>query len=521
MANAPNSYAQSAAPAPLTGLPLAIASIALAMGTFMQVLDSTIANVSLPTIAGSLGVASDQGTWVITSFAVANGISVPLTGWLMGRFGIVKTFVSAVALFTLASFLCGLAWNLESLVAFRIFQGAVSGPLIPGSQALLLMIFPPNKRSSALAVWSMTTLVAPICGPILGGFISDNISWRWIFLINVPIGIGCSYLCWQFMKSRETATFARKIDVVGFSLLVFWVGALQIMLDTGKDADWFNSPIIVIETLSAIIGFVAWVIWTVYEKNPIVDLSLFKSRNFTFGVIALCVAYAVFFGNNLLLPIWLQTDMGYIATWAGLAAAPSGLVAVILTPFAAKLLSKYDARILATFSMVAFSLSFYLRSLYSPDADFIAITIPMFVMGAAMSTFFIAMTTIAFNGIKPHQMPMASGLSNFARIVMGSFAASLTTTIWANGQANSQTRLSEIMGAFGTPFAHTIDKLRAVGLSQAQAAMVVGNQVAGQALMESTLQFFKVSAFVILLLIPLIWVTKKSMSDGAAPPPAD
>jgi DHA2 family multidrug resistance protein len=305
---------QAAGPPPMTGILLAVTSIALALGTFMQVLDGTIANVSIPTIAGNLGVSSSQGTWVITAFAVANGVSVPLTGWLMGRYGVVKTFVASVILFTIASLLCGLSWNLESLILFRILQGAVSGPMIPGSQALLIMIFPPNKRGTALAIWSMTTLVAPICGPILGGYISDNFSWPWIFLINIPVGILCGVICWRNMASRETPTRKLPIDRTGFMLLLVWVGALQVMLDTGKEADWFASPAIVVELCIAIIGFIAWVIWELNEKHPIVDLSLFKSSNFVIGTIVFCLAYAVFFGNNLLLPLWLQTRMGYIAT---------------------------------------------------------------------------------------------------------------------------------------------------------------------------------------------------------------
>src|SRR4051812_44671583 len=243
MANA----AAPAMPPPMSGGLLAITSIALALGTFMQVLDTTIANVSLPTIAGNLGVSADQGTWVVTAFAVANGASVPLTGWLMGRYGVVKTFVGSVVLFTIASFLCGISWNLPSLIAFRILQGAVSGPMIPGSQALLIMIFPAARRGTALAIWSMTTLVAPICGPILGGYISDNISWPWIFLINLPVGVLCAVICRRNMASRETPTRKLPIDRTGFMLLLVWVGALQVMLDTGKEADWFSSPAIVVE----------------------------------------------------------------------------------------------------------------------------------------------------------------------------------------------------------------------------------------------------------------------------------
>src|SRR5580698_5938335 len=238
----PASPGPSAAPAPLQGGQLALISLALALGTFMQVLDSTIANVSIPTISGNLGVSSDQGTWIITLFAMSNGVSVPLTGWLMGRYGVVRTFVVSVLAFTLASFLCGIAWNLPVLIAFRILQGAVSGPMIPGSQALLISIFAPQKRATALGIWSITTLVAPILGPILGGYISDNFHWGWIFLINVPVGLIVTFLCWTNLSGRETPTRRLPIDTVGLGLLVIWVGSLQIMLDTGKDADWFSSP---------------------------------------------------------------------------------------------------------------------------------------------------------------------------------------------------------------------------------------------------------------------------------------
>src|SRR5215831_12157216 len=250
----------------MRGKPLALTALALALGTFMQVLDMTTANVSLPTIAGTLGTSADQGTWIITSFAIANGISVPLTGWLMQRFGVVRTFIASVAAFTLASLLCGLAWNLEWLIAFRVLQGAVSGPIIPGSQALLLMLFPPARKGMALALWSMTTLVAPICGPIFGGWISDNATWPWIFYINLPVGIFAAGVCWYYLRNRETPTRKLPIDTVGLGLLVVWVGALQIMLDKGKNEDWFESPAIVVLTVVAAIAFVAWLIWELTEK---------------------------------------------------------------------------------------------------------------------------------------------------------------------------------------------------------------------------------------------------------------
>jgi DHA2 family multidrug resistance protein len=510
-----------AMPAPMTGALLAVTSIALALGTFMQVLDSTIANVSIPTIAGNLGVSTSQGTWVITSFAVANGVSVPLTAWLMMRYGVVKTFVGSVVLFTIASFLCGVSWNLPSLIIFRVLQGAVSGPMIPGSQALLIMIFPPKQRGTALAIWSMTTLVAPITGPILGGYISDNISWPWIFLINLPVGIICSVICWRNMRSRETPTRVVPIDRTGFFLLLTWVGALQVVLDTGKDADWFNSSAIVVEAIIAAIGFVAWLIWELNEENPIVDLTLMKSRNFVIATIVSCVGFALFFGANLLQPLWLQTHMGYIATWAGLVAAPSGVVAVFLTPFAARLMNRVDARWTASVSLAAFALSFFLRSRFTTDVDFYGLVIPSLVQGVAMSTFFVSMVTLTLNGVPGHQVPQASGLYNFARITAGSFAASLVSTIWDNSATLHQSRLGEVMGAGDPTFTAALGKLQGVGLSMTQAVGAVTNQVTNQAYLLATDDIFRVASGLMVLLIPCVWLTKRAMGAGGAHAAAD
>jgi DHA2 family multidrug resistance protein len=516
-----NTGTAPAMPAPMTGGLLAITSIALALGTFMQVLDSTIANVSIPTIAGNLGVSTSQGTWVITSFAVANGVSVPLTGWLMMRYGVVKTFVGSVALFTIASFLCGVSWNLPSLIVFRVLQGAVSGPMIPGSQALLIMIFPPKQRGTALAIWSMTTLVAPICGPILGGYISDNISWPWIFLINLPVGLVCSLLCWRNMKSRETPTRVVPIDRTGFFLLLTWVGALQVMLDTGKDADWFNSSAIVVEVLIAAVAFVAWLIWELNEENPIVDLSLMKSRNFVIATTISCVGFALFFGANLLQPLWLQTRMGYIATWAGLVAAPSGVVAVFLTPFAARLMNRVDARWTASLSLVAFAASFFLRSRFTTDVDFYALVVPSLVQGVAMSTFFVSMVTLTLNGVPGNQVPQASGLYNFARLTAGSFAASMVSTVWDQTATLHQSRLAEVMGSTDPAFTATLGKLQGVGMSMTQAVGAVTNQVTNQAYLLATDQIFRVAGVLMVLLIPCVWLTKRALGAGAAHAAAD
>ena len=299
-------------------------------------------------------------------------------------------------------------------------------------------------------------------------------------------------------------------------LLLVWVGALQIMLDTGKDADWFSSPAIVVETLVAIIGFVAWLIWELNEEHPIVDLSIFRSRNFALGTLVFCIAYALFFGTNLLQPLWLQTHMGYIATWAGLVAAPSGVVAVLLTPFVARLMRRVDARWTASLSLLAFAASFYMRSGFTPDVNFASLVWPMLVQGVAMSAFFVSMITLSLNGVEGAKIPSASGLSNFARITAGSFAASLTTTIWDRSESLHQTRLAETMGATDPAWLINLHRLEQAGFSFQQAVGAIGRQVVDQAYLLSTLDFFRVSAWLALLLVPFIWLTNRARGSGAA-----
>jgi DHA2 family multidrug resistance protein len=505
-----------AAPA-LSGSTKAITALALALGTFMQVLDTSIANVSIPTIAGNLGVSSDQGTWVITSFAVANGVSVPLTGWLMQRFGVVRTFVLSVMLFTAASLLCGVAWSLPSLIAFRVLQGAVSGPMIPGSQALLINIFGPAKRGTALAIWSMTTLVAPIAGPILGGYISDNYIWPWIFFINIPVGIFCAFICWNNLKGAETPTRKIPIDRVGLALLFVWVGALQILLDKGKDLDWFSSTPIVVLFIVTVVAFIAWLIWELTEGQPIVDLSLFRSRSFALGTLALCLGYAVFFGNIVLMPLWLQSHVGYTATWAGLVSAPSGVVAVLISPFVGRLMRRYDARWFAAASFMFFAISYFLRVGFTADASFVAFMLPQLVQGLAMGLFFVSMLAISFDGLPPQKVPAASGLNNFLRITAGSFATSLTTTLWDRREALHQSHLAESVNVYAPAYQQSLERLHALGLGDPAAAGAMTQTLVSQGYLLSSLDLFYLSAWLAVVLIPLCWLVRRPAGNSAAP----
>jgi len=502
---------------PITGATRAVVSIALALGTFMQVLDSSIANVAIPTIAGNLAVSPDQGTWVITSFAVANGIAVPLTGWLMQRYGVVRTFVLSVLAFTVASFLCGLSWSLPSLVVFRVLQGAASGPMIPGSQALLLSVFPTERRGTALAIWSMTTLVAPIAGPVLGGYISDNWSWPWIFYINVPIGILSALICWRFLGQRDTPTRRVPIDTMGLSLLVVWVGSLQIALDKGKDLDWFNSPTIVILAIMALVGFIAWLIWEMTDEHPIVDLTLFLRRNFTLGTISYCLGYAVFFGNIVLMPLWLQTQLGYTATWAGLVAAPAGVVAVLISPPVGRLIGRLDARWIATVGFLAYAAAYFMRAGFTSDASFTVFMLPNLVMGIGMATFFVAMLSILLEGLPAERVPAASGLSNFLRIVASAFATSITTTMWDRRAALHQTRLAESSSLLSPNLQHALHGLQSLGLSNQSAAAALGRALSGQAYLLAALDFFWISGVITLFSLALLWLVRRpSATHGVA-----
>ncbi len=489
---------------------------AIALGAFMQVLDTTIANVSIPTISGTLGVSTSEGTWVITSFAISNGISVPLTGWLMRRFGVVKTFIAAVGLFTLASFLCGMAWSMTSLIAFRVMQGAVSGPMIPGSQALLLMIFPPHKKGTALTIWSMTTLTAPVFGPVLGGYISDNWTWPWIFFINVPIGAFCALICWRILASQETPTMRVPVDVTGMVLLMIWVAALQIMLDTGKDLGWFESPVITIEAIAAVFFFVVFMIWEFGAQHPIIDLHLFRERNFAVGVPIFCASYAVFFGSSVLMPVWQQTWLGYTASWAGLAAAPAGMIAIILSPLVARLVTRVDARALACAAFAAFAISFFMRASLTQDADLASFVYPMLWQGVGMAAFFVALLQIMFTGIKPQDVPAASGLSNFARIVAGAFSASMVTTLWDHRAGVHQSHLAEVTGISDPRLQQTFGALRGVGIADGQAVSMISRMLNQQAYFLSALDYFWLAAWLSTAMAAAIWFTRR---PGPLSPP--
>jgi DHA2 family multidrug resistance protein len=506
MASAPASA--YIAPPPLTGSARLWGTLALSAATFMNVLDTSIANVSLPAIAGDLGVSPNQGTWVITSFGVANAIAVPLTGWLSQRFGQVRLFTASVLLFVLTSWLCGLAPNMTTLIFLRVLQGLVAGPMIPLSQALLLSSYPKALAGLAMALWSMTTLVAPVMGPLLGGWITDNISWPWIFYINIPVGLGAAFITWSIFRKRESVTRKLPIDSVGLALLVVWVGSLQIMLDKGQELDWFHSGEVVALAIIALVGLIAFVIWELTEEHPVVDLTLFKGRNFWAGALALSVGYGLFFGNVVLLPLWLQQYMGYTATQAGMVLAPVGAFALLLSPVVGKNISKVDPRRFAAFAFMVFALVLWMRSHFNTQADFQTIMIPTIIQGVAMAFFFIPLVTITLSGISPEKIPAASGLSNFVRITAGSFGTSIATTIWQDRAAMHHAQISEYVNQGSTATNSALAGLAGAGLTPDQALGTINRLADQQAYMLAANDVFYVSALIFLLLIPLVFLTR-------------
>jgi DHA2 family multidrug resistance protein len=507
-APAPVAPARPVAHPPLTGTQLILGTIALSLATFMNVLDSSIANVSIPAIAGDMGVSPNQGTWVITSFGVANAISVPLTGWFTRRFGPVRLFMASILLFVFSSWLCGLAPNIETLIAFRVLQGLVAGPMIPLSQTLLLASYPAAKAGTAMAMWAMTVLVAPVVGPLLGGWITDNISWPWIFYINIPVGILAAVFTWSIYRTRDAVPQKVPLDYVGLGLLVLWVGALQVMVDKGKELDWFQSGQIITLGVVAVVGFLFFLAWELTEKNPIVDLRLFARRNFWLATVALSVGYGLFFGNVVLMPLWLQQYMGYTATWAGIALAPVGVLAILLSPWVGKNIGKVDPRRLATVAFLGFGLVLWMRSHFNTQADFNTILVPTILQGAAMAFFFIPLQAIIFSGLQPQQMAAAAGLSNFVRITAGAIGTSIFTTAWENRAVLHHAQIAETVNGNSIAATQTLSNLGATGYSADQALATVNRLVDQQAYTMAATDLFYLSSALFILLIGLVWLTR-------------
>jgi DHA2 family multidrug resistance protein len=487
---------------------LLLLTVAVALSSFMEILDTTIANVSVPTIAGTLGVATSQGTWIISAYSVAAAIAVPLTGWLSRRIGEVKLFVISVLLFTLMSALAAFSVNLEMLVFFRLLQGFVSGPMVPLSQTLMVRNFPPEKRGTALGIWSMTIILAPICGPVLGGYISTNFHWSWIFLINIPFGLFCGGTIWMLMRKRDTPIIKIPLDAVSLSLMVIGVGCLQLMLEIGKDHDWFASTFITSLAVVAVVSLSFFVAWAWTSEHPIVDIHLFRDSNFRFGVMLLSIGYMTFFGSVVIVPIWLQTVMGYTAQEAGMAISPTGFFMLILAPMIGKNITRLNLRVLATLAFVIMGGVSLWNSFFSLDVTFGDIVGPRLVFGIGMACFFIPVQTLMLSNVAPDHMAAATGLSNFLRTLGAAMGTAISVTMWEHFASKHHAILAENVTAYSSASNSYISSLRAAGLTLEQAYAAVERLITAQSYMLATDEFFLYSAAAFLSLVGLVWFTK-------------
>lgn len=494
----------------------ALTTIGLALASFMQVLDTTIANVSLPAISGNLGGSANQATWVITSFAVSNAIALPLTGWLTRKYGERKLFMWSTMAFVIASFLCGIANSMGLLVLARALQGFVCGPMYPVTQALLLSIYPPAKRGQAIALLAMVTVVAPIAGPILGGWITDNYSWEWIFFINIPLGIFASTVVGRQLKGRPERLETPKMDYVGLALLVLGVGALQILLDLGNDEDWFHSTTIVIMAIVAVISLVTFVVWELTDEDPIVNLRLFRHRNFRAGTAAMVLAYAAFFAVGILVPLWLQRNLGYTAIWAGLATAPIGILPVLLAPIIGKHGNKVDLRILASLAFVVLAGTSFLRSGFNLDVDFNHVATIQLIQGIGVALFFMPVLQILLSDLEPHEIAAGSGLSTFLRTLGGSFAASLVTYAWSQRTATHHAQLTEHIDATSPTMMATVAQYG--GGNPQTGAFVLDRIITQQAMQIGFNEIFFLLGFLFLSVILLVWMARPPFAAKAGAP---
>lgn len=494
---------------PLEGPQRLFATVMLAVANFVVVLDMTIANVSVPHISGSLAVSPSQGTWIITSYAVAEAIIVPLTGWLTQRLGTVRLFVSCILGFALASLLCAWSTSLGMLVVARIIQGLCGGPIMPLSQTLLLSSYPPQDSGKALAPWAMTTLLAPIAGPLLGGWISDSFAWQWIFYINLPVAVIGSSIIWGIYKSRETTRVANPIDYVGLGLLLVWVGSLQLMLDRGRELDWFGSPLIVSLAVVAAIGFVAFVIWEFTDDHPVVDLRIFRNRNFTSSVFAMSIIFGVFFGYIVLMPLWLQSYEGYTAFRAGLAVAPMGVFAVLMAPVVGLTVNRVDPRIYATFSVAVFASIYAWRTSMPPSPTFSTVMLPQFFIGFALPTMFLPLTTLALSELQPSQMAAAAGLQNFVRTLFGAFGTALATSYWEHGISRHHAMLTEHVSSYDATTREVLGAAAQMGAQGPVGPALLDRLIDTQAAVMALEDFVRIAAIAVVLMSPLIWVARR------------
>jgi DHA2 family multidrug resistance protein len=487
-------------------------------GTFMEVLDTTVVNVSLPHIAGSLSASIDEATWVLTSYLVANAIILPITGWLSSRFGRKNLLMASVVGFTTSSFLCGLAPTLPLLVFFRILQGAAGGCLQPLSQAVLLEAFPAEERGKAMGFWGLGIVVAPVMGPVLGGWLTDNYSWRWVFYINIPVGIASILMTMRYVFDPPYLKRMKGIvDYWGIGLLVLWVGGLQVVLDKGQQEDWFASPFIRTFTIVAVLSLIAFLAREFITRHPVVNLRVFRYRTYAAGVFLMTIVGFVLYGSLVLLPLWLQTLLGYPSLQAGMALAPRGLGSMLGMPIVGSLVGKFDPRRILAMGLAVGAFTLFEFSRLNLQAGYWDFFWPQFAQGFALSMLFVPLTTITMSPIAREGMGNATSLFNLMRNIGGSVGIAMVTTLDTRFTQKYVNRLVENVTPFDPNAMQLLDQFRLMwqgtgsgpGLADQQSLASMFGLVQRQAAMLAFVELFRALALIFLLMIPLLLIMKK------------
>jgi MFS transporter, DHA2 family, multidrug resistance protein len=500
-------------------------AVSVMFATFMEVLDTTVVNVSLPHIAGSLSVTIDEATWALTSYLVANAIILPMTGWLASRFGRKNLLMLSVVGFTSASFLCGLAPNLASLVLFRIVQGATGGALQPLSQAVLLEAFSPQDRGKAMGFWGLGIVVAPIFGPVLGGWLTDNYSWRWVFYINIPVGIASIVMTKLFIFDPPyLRSESRRIDYWGLGMLCVGIGALQYVLDKGQEDDWFASTTITVLSIVAVVTLTSLIVHELTTDEPVVDLRLFKNRSYAVGVFLMTIVGFVLYGSLVLLPIMLQTLLGYPSLQAGIAMAPRGVGSFFMMPLTGLMTGRFDARKLLTVGLIVGGATILWMSKLNLSAGYWDIFWPQLMQGASLSLLFVPLTTVAMDPIPRERMGYATSLFNLMRNIGGSIGIAATGTMLAR---NSQSTTS-VLGANITPYDPAAQamffQMRAAFMAAgadavtatSRAYAALSGMVQRQAAMVAFVGIFQLLGILFIALVPLVLLMKRPRGGPVA-----
>ncbi|HCU68788.1 MAG TPA: EmrB/QacA family drug resistance transporter [Desulfomicrobium sp.] len=498
-----------------------LVTLSVMIPTLLEILDTSIANVALGHIQGSLSAGQDEVTWVLTSYLVANAVVIPMSGWLSRVMGRKNYLMASVAVFTVASMLCGLARSLEALVFFRIVQGLGGGGLQPMSQAILLETFPPRQRGLAMAIFAMGAVLGPILGPLLGGYITDNYSWIWIFYINVPLGIVALMMCWAFifdppyLQRRESG---EAVDFMGLALLSVGLGCLQVVLDKGQGDDWFASGHIVVMSVVAAVCLIGLVWWELRHPNPIVDLRIFRQRNFAAGNVVMFFGFFAFFGSIVLLPMFLQNLMGYTSYLAGLVLGPSGAIMLLILPVVGKLTEKVDARLLLCFGLTVSGLSLVFMSRFTLQIDIGTAILGRNIQAVGIAFFFVPLSFLTMSSLSRASMNNASALFSLLRNLGGSFGTAFVTTLLARRAQIHQNHLVEHLTPYDTAFTQARDALRHyMGLDPIEAAGLIYRAMQQQAGYMAYVDVFHVQAMLFFGLAVFMWILRRPDHGGHMP----